>query len=100
MEVPSKAVVNLYGIPYEVDLVRCRVAMLKRLEEFRAAGKEGTGRELIAEAADVAPATVARLLKGKQDIAPESFVAIVTKGFGLEVADVAKPVDTSAQVAV
>jgi hypothetical protein len=95
VEVPRKSVVQIYGIPYEVDLAQCRVAMLTRLAEFRAAGKKGAGRELIAKAAGVDQATLKRFLQGKENLQAHSFVAIITKGLGLKVADVAKPVEAA-----
>jgi hypothetical protein len=80
----------LYDIEHLVDLEACRVHMPYRVAELLAAGKLGSGREVIAEAADVDPKTLRTFLDGGR-VSPESMIAIIERGLGLKFADIVKP---------
>lgn len=86
---PDVARVKLYGIPYEVDLAVCRERMLERAAELKAGPRKG-GMKLIAEEAGVHPMTVYRFFDGSRPLETDSIIAIITRGLGLRLNDVAK----------
>jgi len=64
-----------------------------RVAELLATGEQGSGRELIAKAAEVDAKTLRTFLDGGR-VSPESLIAIIVKGLGLVVSEIAKPAET------
>lgn len=89
-KVPEKARILLYDVEHVVDLEACRMAMPYRIAELLSAGKTGSGREIIAEAAGVDPKTLRSFLGGRR-VSPESLIDIIERGLGLTLADILKP---------
>lgn len=81
--------VRLYGIPYEVDLAACRVRFLERVVELGTAPGKG-GVSLVAKEAGVSHMTVRRFFDGGRPLTSESFIAVLTRGLGLGLNDVAR----------
>jgi AcrR family transcriptional regulator len=81
--------VKLYGTRYELDLAACRQKLLERAVELGAGPRKG-GMKLIAEAAGVHYMTVYRFFDGSRPLETDSIIAIVTRGLGLRLNDVAK----------
>jgi len=89
-KVPSTVRILLYDVEHLVDLEACRAHMPFRIAELRVNDQDGSGRELIARAADVDPKTLRTFLDGGR-VSPESLIDIIERGLGLKLADIVKP---------
>ncbi len=89
-KVPSQARIVLYDIEHLVDLEACRRAMPFRIAELRENDQDGSGRELIARAANVDPKTLRTFLDGGR-VSPESLIDIIERGLALKLADIVRP---------
>lgn len=78
----------LYGAEFDLDLDRCREAMVFRVAELGTPGA-------VAEAAEVSRRTLEHLLAGER-VGVLSLTSIITKGLKLDVPDVLHRVEKSA----